>query len=39
MYKDETGGAYSTYGEQNRCIEGFGGNPEGRKPLGRARLT
>jgi len=27
----------STYGEQERCIEGLGRRPEGRRPLGRPR--
>jgi len=30
-------GACSTYGEEERCIQGFGGRPAGKKPLGRPR--
>jgi len=35
--KNEMGGACSTYGGKERCIQGFGGKPEGKKPLGRPR--
>ena len=31
------GGACSTYGEEEKCIQGFGGKPKGKKPLGRPR--
>jgi len=32
------GGACSTYGEDRRCIQGFGGGKrEGKRPLGRPR--
>jgi hypothetical protein len=31
------GGACSKYGVEEGCIEGFGGRPEGRRPLGRPR--
>jgi len=31
------GGARSTYGRKERCLQGFGGNPEGKIPFGRAR--
>jgi hypothetical protein len=34
MEKNEMGGEGSTYGEE-RLIQGFGGEPEGKKPLGR----
>jgi len=30
-------GACGTYGVEEGCIEGFGGRPEGRRPLGRPR--
>jgi len=31
-------GACSTYGGEERCIQGFGvGKPEGKRPLGRPR--
>jgi len=30
-------GECSTYGGEGRCIEGFGGKPEGQKPRGRPR--
>jgi hypothetical protein len=35
--KNEMGGAYRTYGEVQRRIPGFGGEPEGKRPLGRPR--
>ena len=31
------GGACSVYGGEERRIQGFGGKPEGRRPLGRPR--
>jgi len=31
------GGACSTYGREERCIHGFGGKPEGKRPLERLR--
>jgi len=31
------GGACSTYGGEERRIQGFGGKPEGKRPLGRPR--
>jgi len=31
------GGACSTYGEDRRCIQGFGGETRGKEPLGRPR--
>ena len=27
------GGSYSTYGGHERCIQGFGGGPQGKKNL------
>jgi len=30
-------GACSTYGGGEKCVQGFGGKPEGRRPLGRPR--
>jgi hypothetical protein len=36
--RDEMDGARSTFGELERCIQGFDGEPEGKKPLGRLRL-
>ena len=30
-------GACSTYERQKRCIQGFGGKPEGKRPLERLR--
>ena len=35
--KNEMGGACSTYGGEKSCIEGLGGEPEGKRPLGRSR--
>jgi hypothetical protein len=32
------GGTCRRYGGEKRCIRGFGGEPEGKKPLGRPRL-
>jgi len=32
------GGACSAYGGWKRRIQGFGGKPEGKRPLGRPRL-
>ena len=31
------GGACSAYGGEERRIQGFGGKPEGKRPLGRPR--
>ena len=31
------GEACSTYGREESCIQGFGGKPEGRRPLERLR--
>ena len=31
------GGACGTYGGRESCAQGFGGKPEGKKPLGRPR--
>jgi hypothetical protein len=31
------GGACNTYGRKERCIQGFGGKPEGNRPLGTPR--
>ena len=30
-------GICSTYGGEQRCMQGFGGKPEGKRPLGRPR--
>jgi len=35
--KNEMGGAYSAYGGEERRVRGFGGKPEGKRPLGRPR--
>jgi hypothetical protein len=35
--KNDMGGAYSTYGGKERCIQDFGWETEGRPPLGRPR--
>jgi hypothetical protein len=35
--KNEMGGACSIYGEKERCMQGFGREPEGKTPLGRPR--
>jgi hypothetical protein len=35
--KNEMGGASSMYRGKKRCIKGFGGETEGKKPLGRSR--
>jgi len=37
MKKNEMGGASSAYGGGERCVQGFGGKPVGRRPLGRPR--
>jgi hypothetical protein len=37
MKKNEMGGACGTYGGQERCIQGFDGEPDGKSPLGRPR--
>jgi len=29
------GGACNTYGGEDMCIQGFGGKPRGKRPLGR----
>jgi len=31
------GGAFSTYGREQRHIQGFGGKPKGKRQLGRTR--
>ena len=31
------GGACGPYGGRERCAQGFGGKPEGKRPLGRPR--
>jgi len=31
------GGACSAYGGEERCVQGFGGEPEGKRPVGRPR--
>ena len=31
------GGACGAYGVGERCTQGFGGKPEGKRPLGRSR--
>ena len=36
--KTEMGRACNTYGVKERCVRVFGGEPEGRKTLGRPRL-
>ena len=35
--KNEMGGAYSTFGRQERCVQGLGG-PKGKGPLRKRRL-
>jgi hypothetical protein len=35
--KNELGRACSKYGGENRCIQGLGGEPEGKRPHGRPR--
>ena len=35
--KNMMGGACSMYGGEERCIQGFGGKPEGKRPLERPR--
>ena len=35
--KNEVGGACSTHGGEERCIQGFGGETEGKRSLGRHR--
>ena len=32
--KNEMGGTCGTYGGRERCAQGFGAGPEGKKPLG-----
>ena len=34
---NEMGGTYSACGGKDRRIQGFGGEPEGKRPLGRPR--
>jgi hypothetical protein len=34
MEKNEMGGACSAYGGEERCVQDFGGEPEGKRPLG-----
>ena len=34
---NEKGGAFSTYGREQRCIQVLVGKPEGKRPLGRPR--
>jgi hypothetical protein len=36
--RDEIGGARSKFGELERCIQGYDGEPERKRPLGRPRL-
>ena len=38
MEKNEIGGACSACGGEESGIQGFGGKPEGKRPLGRPRL-
>jgi hypothetical protein len=38
MEKNEIGGAYNTFGEEERCIQCLVGKTEGKRPLGRPRL-
>jgi len=35
--KNEMGMACSAYGGGERCVQGFGGEPEGKRPLERPR--
>jgi hypothetical protein len=35
--KNGKGGAYSTYGGHERCIQGLVGKPEGKRPVAGAR--
>jgi hypothetical protein len=37
MQKNGMGRACSTYGKENKCIQGLVGKPEGKRPLGRPR--
>jgi hypothetical protein len=37
--KNEMGGACSTYWGEERCIQSFGGKPEGKKPFEIPRRT
>jgi len=37
IQKNEMGGVGSMYGRRERCIQGFGGKSEGKRPLGRPR--
>ena len=36
--KNEMGGGCGRCGGRERCLQGFGGKPEGKKPLGKPRL-
>jgi hypothetical protein len=38
MKKVEGGGTCGTYGGGERCVQGFGWKPEGKRPLGRPML-
>jgi hypothetical protein len=35
--KNGMGGAFRKYGGEERCIQGFCGEPEGKRPLGRPK--
>jgi len=35
--KEQMYGVCSTYGGEQRCVQGFGGKPEVKRPLGRPR--
>ena len=37
-FLNELGEACGTYGGRERCAQGFGGKPEGKRPFGRPRL-
>jgi hypothetical protein len=37
MKKNEMGGACSTYGKRERCIQGFGGETRGKRRFGKSR--
>jgi hypothetical protein len=36
--KKGLGGSCCSYGGEKRCIQNFGGNPKGKRPLGRSRF-
>jgi hypothetical protein len=36
--KKDMDGAYITYGREERCIQDFGGKPEGKRSLGNLGL-